>query len=126
MQEVVAEASAVLDAGGKIAVHCHAGFGRTGLLIACILVRRDGLSAAEAIAKVRSRRASCIQNSRQRDFVHAFAAASTSPSREISGRAADEEQPVRQESNDPKAEGPYVEPLEDPVGGHKGDEELVV
>mmetsp|Transcript_33655 Transcript_33655/g.68796 ORF Transcript_33655/g.68796 Transcript_33655/m.68796 type:complete len:329 (-) Transcript_33655:43-1029(-) len=77
--DTVAKASAMLDLGGKIAVHCHAGFGRTGLLIACILVLRDALDADTAITKVRSRRAKCIQNRRQRDFVRAFAKACPTP-----------------------------------------------
>jgi hypothetical protein len=63
----------ILDAGERIAVHCHAGFGRTGILIACILVYHDGISAETSISFVRSRRAPSIQNKRQQAFVHEFA-----------------------------------------------------
>ena len=43
--------------GGKIAVHCHAGLGRTGLAIACyFLYSQTDLSADRAIEIVRSRR----------------------------------------------------------------------
>jgi hypothetical protein len=65
----------VLDRGERIAVHCHAGFGRTGVLIACVLVHREGLAADAAIALVRSRRPQCVQNVKQQRCVRAFAAA---------------------------------------------------
>ena len=42
--------------GGKIAIHCHAGFGRTGIVAACILISGDGFSADDAIGVVRQRR----------------------------------------------------------------------
>lgn len=41
---------------GKIAVHCHAGLGRTCTLIACYLVWSKGITAEEAIKLVRTRR----------------------------------------------------------------------
>lgn len=72
MENMVAAMEAVLDAGQRVAVHCHAGFGRTGLLIACCLVKRRSMAAAEAIALVRARRARCIQNKVQQRFVHHF------------------------------------------------------
>ncbi|GIL44468.1 hypothetical protein Vafri_1913 [Volvox africanus] len=60
--------------GRKIAVHCHAGLGRTGLAIACFFVF-SGLydSPEEAIAAVRKNRLGAVQTSRQVAFVTIFA-----------------------------------------------------
>lgn len=41
---------------GKVAVHCHAGLGRTGVLVACYLVFSGRLTGDEAIAHVRAKR----------------------------------------------------------------------
>jgi len=74
LRDAVLACCAVLERGERIAVHCHAGFGRTGVLIACVLVYREELAADEAIAVVRSRRHKCIQNSKQQKCVRNFAA----------------------------------------------------
>ena len=47
---------------GKVAVHCHAGLGRTGVLIACYLVYANRLRANEAVRLVRNKRPGSIQS----------------------------------------------------------------
>jgi protein tyrosine phosphatase domain-containing protein 1 len=42
--------------GGKVAVHCHAGFGRTGIVVACLALILLDLTAEDAVALVRSKR----------------------------------------------------------------------
>ena len=41
---------------GKAAIHCHAGLGRTGALIACFLVFQRRLDPFDAIRHVREKR----------------------------------------------------------------------
>jgi len=41
---------------GKVAVHCHAGLGRTGVLVACYLAYSLRLRGDEVIARVREKR----------------------------------------------------------------------
>jgi atypical dual specificity phosphatase len=42
-----------LEAGQALAAHCYAGIGRTGLLLACLLGRLEGLPGEEAIRRLR-------------------------------------------------------------------------
>ena len=41
---------------GKVAIHCHAGLGRTGVLIACYLIYSKRMGGDEAITAVREKR----------------------------------------------------------------------
>ncbi|KAH9108972.1 hypothetical protein LEN26_014092 [Aphanomyces euteiches] len=59
-------------ANQKLAVHCHAGFGRTGLAIACALVFQHDISPTNVIDIVRRGRPGSIQTTGQVDFVRAF------------------------------------------------------
>jgi protein tyrosine phosphatase domain-containing protein 1 len=56
MHDIVNIACDEIAAGGKIAVHCHAGFGRTGLTIACIMIANDHTESSQVIQFVRKRR----------------------------------------------------------------------
>ncbi|RXM98019.1 Protein tyrosine phosphatase domain-containing protein 1 [Acipenser ruthenus] len=58
---------------GKVAVHCHAGLGRTGVLVACYLIYATRVSPSEAIHFVRIKRPSSIQTQPQIDLVFDFA-----------------------------------------------------
>ena len=84
VRDFAAPAPAQLDAGvqaieaelrgdGAVAVHCRAGLGRTGTLLACYLIAQ-GLSAERAIARVRRCRPGSIESWQQAEAVRAFAA----------------------------------------------------
>jgi protein tyrosine phosphatase domain-containing protein 1 len=74
MLKMVKDMASEMNDGGRVLVHCHAGHGRTGLLIACSLVYSARYSAAEAITLVRLRRAKAIQTQAQADMIKKFAA----------------------------------------------------
>ena len=62
-----------LAAGGAVLVHCLAGEGRTGCVLAAYLVRTKGLDADEAMAEVRKAKPQFVEW-RQESSVREFAA----------------------------------------------------
>ena len=60
-----------LARGKKILVHCGAGYGRTGTMLACYLVSR-GVPAGDAIARVREKRPQAIENMQQEKSVFEY------------------------------------------------------
>lgn len=67
---VAAICSALADGKG-VAVHCAAGLGRTGTVVACYLVS-TGLDAAAAMARVREARPGSIETRTQEAAIEAF------------------------------------------------------
>ncbi|HYT87466.1 MAG TPA: dual specificity protein phosphatase 23 [Gemmataceae bacterium] len=60
------------DHGMGVAVHCGAGLGRTGVVLACYFVTKD-LNAKNAIARVRRLRPGSIETEEQAEAVAEFA-----------------------------------------------------
>ena len=61
------------DQNGGVVVHCYAGQGRTGTMLACALVHQ-GMSAEEAIRLVRAKRPPSIDTLVQEQIIFDFAA----------------------------------------------------
>jgi atypical dual specificity phosphatase len=55
-----------------VMVHCLAGMGRTGTLLACYLVKYQKMSADDAIQKVREERPGSIQSFPQEEMIFQF------------------------------------------------------
>ena len=49
----------------KVLVHCHAGYGRTGIVIACFKIFDESITAEVAKTEIRKIRPKCIQNKDQ-------------------------------------------------------------
>uniref|UniRef100_A0A7S0UE54 protein-tyrosine-phosphatase n=2 Tax=Hemiselmis andersenii TaxID=464988 RepID=A0A7S0UE54_HEMAN len=84
--EVVERFLDICDAsgGGTVAVHCLAGLGRTGTLIACHMIKHSGFSAAEAIGYLRLMRPGSVIGPQQH-FLESIEAASWRGNRPLLG-----------------------------------------
>lgn len=69
----VAAIARLLESGHRVAVHCRSGKGRSGTLAACYLIAVKGLSADEAISRVRSVRKGAIETGEQETAVREYA-----------------------------------------------------
>ena len=71
-QQLLADLSAMLDEGARLAIHCRAGLGRSGLLAAALLVWRD-VAADEAITAIRRCRPGAIESDCQERYLRSLA-----------------------------------------------------
>jgi atypical dual specificity phosphatase len=76
----IAAIEQALADGRRVAVHCGAGLGRTGTLLACYLVKQ-GVGPNEAIARVRAVRPGSVETPQQEEAVKDYARAVSKPAR---------------------------------------------
>ncbi|WP_435103243.1 phosphatase domain-containing putative toxin [Arhodomonas sp. AD133] len=72
------EAHACLNAGGSLVLHCMAGYGRSGVFLARILVER-GVPPDESLALVNAIRPGAIQGADQAAYVRALRCVAAEP-----------------------------------------------
>jgi protein-tyrosine phosphatase len=73
LAEVLERVSGVLSAGKNVLVHCRQGIGRSGLVAACLLVKK-GISPGAAIASISAARGMSVpETAEQRDWVDHYA-----------------------------------------------------
>lgn len=68
---LLAKIEVMLREGDVVAVHCLAGLGRTGLVLAGWLIR-EGLTADEALRRLRTLDPGFVQSQEQEDLLHAL------------------------------------------------------
>jgi hypothetical protein len=71
LRALLAEVVELLQAGKIVAVACRGGIGRTGTLLALVLIEL-GCSLADAIDRVRAMKPECIDPGPQEDFVRSW------------------------------------------------------
>ena len=61
-----------LENNEPVMVHCLAGLGRTGTILACYLVKYEKMSGDDAITKIRKERSGSIQSYSQEEIIFRF------------------------------------------------------
>lgn len=69
--QLVRQVRQSIDQARPVLVHCHAGMGRTGMILACVLVSL-GSSPSDAIIEVRKRHHGYIQSHVQERFIEHY------------------------------------------------------
>lgn len=73
IRRAVEFARARISEGSPVMIHCAAGRGRAGTILACYMVSHGGLQADEAIAELRRKRPGSIEVPEQQDAVRQWA-----------------------------------------------------
>ena len=58
----------------KVLVHCHAGYGRTGIVLACYMLYVSTKTAEEVVTEIRHKRPQCVKKASQMAYIQKFQA----------------------------------------------------
>lgn len=72
LEQALAEVLDHLTQGDSVAVHCHAGIGRTGMFLACLAKRSMDVSSEEAVSWVREFIPGAVEVSEQEYLVRSL------------------------------------------------------
>jgi hypothetical protein len=73
MLDIVKEmAVTIYEHANRVLVHCHAGYGRTGVVIACFIIYVTNKPVDEIVEFIREKRPGCIQKTSQFNFCRKF------------------------------------------------------
>jgi len=72
ISQVVEYIDREIQANKPVLVHCAAGKGRTGTVIAAYMIKKEGLTPIEAVRKLRNMRPGSIQSERQEMAINSF------------------------------------------------------
>jgi atypical dual specificity phosphatase len=70
--ELCRQIDAFITQGNAVAVHCRAGLGRTGTILACYLIW-EGMEALDALEAARRIQPNWVQSTQQAEFLEDFA-----------------------------------------------------
>ena len=77
MELIMGHISSAVLAGEAVAIHCRAGLGRTGTVLAAALIEIEGIDAITAVERIRLREPLFVQSATQIDFLHHWAGLAT-------------------------------------------------
>lgn len=72
LRPVLGEVIRRLHAQQRIGVHCKAGLGRTGLVLGCVLIELERLSATQSLQRIRSINPRFVQSDEQAEFLERY------------------------------------------------------
>lgn len=72
IERAVGFAHQKITSGKRVMIHCAAGMGRAGTILACYLIRHKGLGADDAIAQIRKERPGSIQSTSQENVIRMY------------------------------------------------------
>ena len=72
LTKIVDTIAGEISGGGRVAVHCRAGNGRTGMVLAAYFIKYHNYTARDAIKHIRTLRRFSIETSQQEESLRAF------------------------------------------------------